>query len=996
MWVSSIKSLCCRRCVKDVNLVRFYNVSALAVLSPNLSNPVEEITVNTPPEGDFVGDNRFLELNSVRAVEALNSLRKDPVLAFSLFNQLKEGGFSHDVYSYAAVVKILCVWGLNRKLDSVLLEIIRKKKDLDFEIPELLQVLEEGPETGCSDLLVRVSSALVKAYVSVGMFHEAIDVFFWAKPDICSCNFLMNRLIECQKEDMAVANRLIQFTKVDTAVAIYHQLKSIGLSPNEFTYTLAIKALCVKGSLQEALDVFREMAERSVTPSAFAYSTFIEGLCMHGQSDEGFRVLQACVAEKVPVDAFAYAAVIRGFCKEMKLKEAELVLADMERHGFPPDLYAYSALIQGFCKGRYIIEALHLHEEMTSKGIRTNCKILSLILQGLSEMDLNAEAANLFKEKFEGMGIFFDETCYNIVLNALCKVGRVEEAAAMFIEMKTKQVIPDLINYTTLIGGYCLKGKLKDAWKLFEEMKKNGYNPDIVAYNVLIGGFSRHGKTQKALFLLKDMEAQGIKPNHVTHNMIIEGLCIEGREKDAKEYFCNLEEKCSENLSAMISGLCQANKTKKAFQLFVRLSEQGVLVTKASLLKLLHNLFVEADHKTAFQLLQKMPSDAVPPKIMYRKVIGMLCRAEKMKKAERVFKDMVGSGLTPDLMIYTMMINGYCRLNCLREAFLLLDDMVKRGIKPDVITYTVLIDGSAKQYQSVSYAEQIDTGRQKKIDSVASNTKNAIGLFNQMKDKGIQPDVICYTALIDHHCKASNIEDAVELFNEMVDGGLQPDTKTYTALLSGHCKVGDIAKAEVLYEEMLDKGIGLDACTKSVLRRHCILKARKVQFRLSGTHYPASLMPPVFMPYHAMEEKRFSGLHKEKAMDIRFVLQLKVHPKFMLKGDDIFVDHTLSLTEALCGLQLCITHFDGRSQPGQVVKPDQFAAINGGGMPIYQEVFMEELYIHFQSTPLIPFPGQSSGDCSSRTSIQLTDMELDECEEATLQFAGPRLLATNN
>lgn len=60
--------------------------------------------------------------------------------------------------------------------------------------------------------------------------------------------------------------------------------------------------------------------------------------------------------------------------------------------------------------------------------------------------------------------------------------------------------------------------------------------------------------------------------------------------------------------------------------------------------------------------------------------------------------------------------------------------------------------------------------------------------------------------------------------------------------------------------------------------------------------------------------------------DIVFVLQQKEHPKFKRKGDDLFVEHTLSLTEALCGFQFILTHLDGRqllikSNPGEVVKP---------------------------------------------------------------------------
>jgi hypothetical protein len=65
--------------------------------------------------------------------------------------------------------------------------------------------------------------------------------------------------------------------------------------------------------------------------------------------------------------------------------------------------------------------------------------------------------------------------------------------------------------------------------------------------------------------------------------------------------------------------------------------------------------------------------------------------------------------------------------------------------------------------------------------------------------------------------------------------------------------------------------------------------------------------------------------------DIVFVLQLKEHPKFKRKVDDLFVEHSLSLTEALCGFQFPLTHLDGRqllikSAPGEIVKPGVLCA----------------------------------------------------------------------
>jgi DnaJ homolog subfamily A member 2 len=60
--------------------------------------------------------------------------------------------------------------------------------------------------------------------------------------------------------------------------------------------------------------------------------------------------------------------------------------------------------------------------------------------------------------------------------------------------------------------------------------------------------------------------------------------------------------------------------------------------------------------------------------------------------------------------------------------------------------------------------------------------------------------------------------------------------------------------------------------------------------------------------------------------DIVFVLRQKDHSKFKRKGEDLLYEHTLSLTEALCGCQFVLTHLDNRqllikSDLGEVVKP---------------------------------------------------------------------------
>ncbi|MCI93903.1 pentatricopeptide repeat-containing protein, partial [Trifolium medium] len=51
--------------------------------------------------------------------------------------------------------------------------------------------------------------------------------------------------------------------------------------------------------------------------------------------------------------------------------------------------------------------------------------------------------------------------------------------------------------------------------------------------------------------------------------------------------------------------------------------------------------------------------------------------------------------------------------------------------------------------------------------------------------KGLVPDVVTYTALIDGHCRVGNNKKAFELHKEMLDAGLTPNALTVTCLIDG-------------------------------------------------------------------------------------------------------------------------------------------------------------------------------------------------------------------
>ncbi|KAI9381956.1 hypothetical protein POPTR_014G055300v4 [Populus trichocarpa] len=114
--------------------------------------------------------------------------------------------------------------------------------------------------------------------------------------------------------------------------------------------------------------------------------------------------------------------------------------------------------------------------------------------------------------------------------------------------------------------------------------------------------------------------------------------------------------------------------------------------------------------------------------------------------------------------------------------------------------------------------------------------------------------------------------------------------------------------------------------------------------------------------------------------DVVAVLQLKEHPNFERKLDDLYVKRTINLTEALCGYQFSLTHLDGRqllikSNPGKIIKPGQNKAINDEGMPHYLRPFMKgKLYIRFN----VEFPDSGSLSPQQCEETIMHDVNMEE------------------
>lgn len=128
------------------------------------------------------------------------------------------------------------------------------------------------------------------------------------------------------------------------------------------------------------------------------------------------------------------------------------------------------------------------------------------------------------------------------------------------------------------------------------------------------------------------------------------------------------------------------------------------------------------------------------------------------------------------------------------------------------------------------------------------------------------------------------------------------------------------------------------------------------------------------------------------AGDVILILQQQEHKVFKRKGNDLFIEKEINLTDALCGYSFAVEQLDGRqllvsSNEGEVVKPGQFKAVFDEGMPDWHRSYEKgKLFIHF--TVKFPESGDVADDDIKTLEKVLgprskVTVDMDACEECT-------------
>ncbi|KAJ3691371.1 hypothetical protein LUZ61_020535 [Rhynchospora tenuis] len=748
----------------------FRYFSAVALLSQNLDYSSGE------DKESFFPIQRTCFFDSTQVCNNLHNLRTNPSVAFAYFKDCESLGVIHEISTYTAIISILFNSNQKQSLVSLFSNLISLNTDPGDQILSLLFSLRQSGGGGEAGLVSFTVDALLKAYITcIRAPQQAADVFYELGklgflPTLQSCNFLLSFVADAGDEEtlFSVLDRMLEFS----------------IKPDNFSFTILMQFLLNANKSSMAIHVWGLMEQECIKLDQATYETFLSRMCDCKRYDLSSEILQAMVRKGMQVRTKDFNIVFSGLCKESKLEEAEKLLQTMS---VSLDHYAFECLISAYYKRGDFEKVLDLCEEMDSRGIEYTSIIVTHRLQCFSKLGMDNKVLAYFKE-FKESGIVLDKVFYNIAINAYRRLGSIKEAMELIKEMRMIGLVPDTRNYTCLIAGFLQKREIVNARVVLAKMLKWGLKPDLITYNVLLSGFCRNGLVDAVYDILELMPLEGIELSVDTYCLVIKDLCIGKRVNDAEVLFNTLSsttdlEAQIRYFSSMVAGyLCQGY-TERAYKLFERFSEQGKLINE----------------KVCTHLVSE------------------LCKEGKLSYASNVVREMLRAK-QHNVFIFTTLMNGYCRAGRFDDACNLFSEMTDAGIEPNVVTYTVFLDGRLKEVLEMLRSETAKENEIYQLNDIFTN------LRREMEGAKIEPDVKCYTVLIDEQCKVKRcLNDAQQLFDEMLSKNLRIDVHAYTALINGYRRKGKIKEARELYEVMVNSGLEPDDIASEVWN--------KVQYR---------------------------------------------------------------------------------------------------------------------------------------------------------------------
>ncbi|KAM1493632.1 pentatricopeptide repeat-containing protein At2g13420, mitochondrial-like [Malus sylvestris] len=256
------------------------------------------------------------------------------------------------------------------------------------------------------------------------------------------------------------------------------------------------------------------------------------------------------------------------------------------------------------------------------------------------------------------------------------------------------------------------------------------------------------------------------------------------------------------SFNLLIDILAKVRQYDVAWQLIVEMDNFNLTPTATTFLTLIRRLISSGLTRQAIRAFDDIETfvQTKPSSQDFCFLLDTLCKYGHVKVATEVFNKKKHE-FVPDVKMYTVLIYGWCKIGRFDMAERFLRDMIEHSIEPNVVTYNVFLNGICRR-ASLHPQERFE-----------KTIRNAEKVFEEMWNRGIEPDVTSFSIVLHVYSRAHKPELSLDKLKLMRERGIFPTVETYTSVVKCLCSCGRLEDAEELLGEMVRSGVSPCAAT---------------------------------------------------------------------------------------------------------------------------------------------------------------------------------------
>ncbi|KAL8247403.1 hypothetical protein R6Q59_008619 [Mikania micrantha] len=392
------------------------------------------------------------------------------------------------------------------------------------------------------------------------------------------------------------------------------------------------------------------------------------------------------------------------------------------------------------------------------------------------------------------------------------KRGDMASALTVFEASKHKLGCVNMYAYRTIIDVCGLCHDYSQSRSIYEELNAQNINPNLYVFNSLMN--VNACDLTYTMSIYKHMQNLGIAPDIASYNILLKSCSLAARLDLAQEFYKEVEYLESIGslkldvftYSTMIKVFTDERMWQMALGIKDKMLETGVTLNIVTWSSLISACAKSGLVDQAFVLFEEMLLAGCMPNSQCCNVLLNACvKALQYDRAFRLFQNwknnsfqMTNKNLTlggsqivvnvpfkPTVSTYNVLMKACGTDHFLAKA--LMDEMETVGLSPNHISWSTLIG----------------------VYGGAGDVKSGVQVLKTMRESGVPPDVVAYTAAIKVCVKQRELNLAFSLFAEMKKYQIQPNMVTYNTLLRARTRYGSLIEVQQclsIYQDMRKSG----------------------------------------------------------------------------------------------------------------------------------------------------------------------------------------------